>query len=308
MATRRSSACWAMNSGQIATGRDPVTLAARAPRRYTDWADASMTDGVLASDPLLDNDNPVEEDVKAVYFSFGVKGELGSMPTNLFIGARYESTEVTSTAQIVVPAFTRWSGMSNDDFRLDRSGAATAFSETADYNHLLPSLDFDIGLTDSVKGRFSYSKTIARADYGNCSPAPPRVRRTARPWFPSTTRAAGSSNNPALVPLESDNFDLSLEWYFSDTGYVSAGLGEKRVTNSRVTKLSSRRCTASRIRPRVRTLKQPAVPRASVDVLGRRHVAVHGNCHAAEPGDGGLAASSTRCSLASNQANADGSV
>ena len=35
----------------------------------------------------------------------------------------------------------------------------------ADYDHLLPSLDFDIGLTDTLKARFSYSKTIARAQY-----------------------------------------------------------------------------------------------------------------------------------------------
>ena len=30
---------------------------------------------------------------------------------------------------------------------------------------MLPSLDFDIGLTDTLKARLSYSKTIARAQY-----------------------------------------------------------------------------------------------------------------------------------------------
>ena len=222
---------WAMNSGQIATGRDPVTLLPRAPRRYTDWSDASMTDGVLAADPLLDNNNTVEEDVKAVYFEFGLKGELGSMPTNLNIGARYEQTDVTSTAAIVVPAFNAMVWLSNNDFRLDRAGAATPFSETASYNHLLPSLDFDVGLTDAVKGRFSYSKTIARANYGQLFAGSTPGTPNGSTLVPSTTRASGTSNNPALVPLESDNFDLSLEWYFSDTGYVSAGLWEKRVTN-----------------------------------------------------------------------------
>jgi len=33
------------------------------------------------------------------------------------------------------------------------------------------------------------------------------------------------------VPLESNNLDLSLEWYFSDSGYVSVGWWEKRVEN-----------------------------------------------------------------------------
>src|SRR5690606_13406717 len=33
------------------------------------------------------------------------------------------------------------------------------------------------------------------------------------------------------VPLESDNLDFSVEWYFSDSGYLSAGFWEKRVNN-----------------------------------------------------------------------------
>lgn len=222
---------WAMNSGQIATGRDPVTLQPRPPRTYTNWSDASMTDGQLRYDPLFDNNNVVEEDVKAVYFSIGMNGELGSMPTHLNIGARYEQTDVTSTAQIVVPAFNAMVWLSNNDFRLDRAGAATSFSEDADYNHILPSLDFDIGLTDSLKGRFSYSKTIARANYGQLFAGANPGTPNGSTLIPSTTLASATSNNPSLVPLESNNFDMSLEWYFSDTGYLSGGVWEKRVDN-----------------------------------------------------------------------------
>jgi len=222
---------WAMASGQIATGRDPVTLQPRAPRLYRDWSDSSMQDGVLAADPLFDNDNTVEEDVKAVYFSVGMNGELGTMPTHLNIGARYEQTDVESTAQIVVPGPAAMVWLSNNDFRLDRAGAATAFSEKADYNHLLPSLDFDIGLTDSLKGRFSYSKTIARANYGQLFAGSTPGTPNGSTLIASTTLASATSNNPALVPLESNNFDMSLEWYFSDTGYISGGVFEKRVSN-----------------------------------------------------------------------------
>jgi len=222
---------WAMQSGQIATGRDPVTLQPRAPRLYTNWSDASMTDGELRYDTLMDNDNLVEEDVKAVYFNVGMKAELGSMPTNLNVGVRYEETDVTSTAQIVVPQPNAMVWLSNNDFRLDRAGAATAFSETAEYNHVLPSLDFDIGLTDNVKGRFSYSKTIARAQYGQLFAGSNPGTPNGSTLVPSTTLASATSNNPQLVPLESDNLDMSVEWYFSDTGYVSLGAFEKRVTN-----------------------------------------------------------------------------
>jgi len=222
---------WAMNSGQIAAGRDPVTLQPRAARRYNDWADASMTDGELRYDSAFDNNNVVEEDIKAVYFSVGMNGELGSMPTHLNIGARYEQTDVTSTAAIIVPTATAMLWLSNNDFRLDRTGPLTNFSEKADYNHLLPALDFDIGLTDTLKGRFSYSKTIARAQYGQLFAGANPGTPNGSTLVPSTTRASGSANNPSLVPLESNNFDMSLEWYFSDTGYLSGGVWEKRVDN-----------------------------------------------------------------------------
>jgi TonB-dependent receptor len=175
------------------------------------------------------NDNLVEEDIKAVYFSVGVKGELGDMPTNLNIGVRYEQTDVTSTSQILIPAAMVW--LSNNDFRIDRSADLLPVRGEADYNHILPSLDFDVGLTDSLKGRFSYSKTIARAQYGNLFAGSTPGTPNGSSILASTTLAAGTANNPGLLPLESDNLDLSLEWYFSDTGYISGGVWEKRVTN-----------------------------------------------------------------------------
>ena len=41
----------------------------------------------------------------------------------------------------------------------------------------------------------------------------------------------GGQNNPGLLPLESDNFDVSVEYYFSDKGYVSLGAFQKNVAN-----------------------------------------------------------------------------
>jgi len=44
-------------------------------------------------------------------------------------------------------------------------------------------------------------------------------------------RATADSGNPELLPLESDNIDLSLEWYFGDSSYVSLGYFDKNVKN-----------------------------------------------------------------------------
>jgi TonB-dependent receptor len=97
------------------------------------------------------------------------------------------------------------------------------------YHNFLPNVDFDIGLTDSLKGRFSFSKTIARAGYGTLAagqnPGTPGGS-TINGFTPG-----GNQNNPGILPLESDNFDVSMEYYFSDTGYVSAGYFLKNVEN-----------------------------------------------------------------------------
>eukprot|EP00903_Cladosiphon_okamuranus_P004253 g4251.t1 len=47
----------------------------------------------------------------------------------------------------------------------------------------------------------------------------------------SGNQATANSGNPTLLPLESDNFDLSAEWYFDESSYVSAGFFDKRVRN-----------------------------------------------------------------------------
>jgi TonB-dependent receptor len=43
--------------------------------------------------------------------------------------------------------------------------------------------------------------------------------------------ANGSNGNASLVPLESTNIDLSLEWYYDDVSYVSVGYYRKDVEN-----------------------------------------------------------------------------
>ena len=41
----------------------------------------------------------------------------------------------------------------------------------------------------------------------------------------------GTVGNPGLQPHESENWDFSAEWYYSDTSYVSIGYFQKDVKN-----------------------------------------------------------------------------
>ena len=98
-----------------------------------------------------------------------------------------------------------------------------------EYNNLLPAVDFRIEPVDDVVARISYSKTIARADYGNLFAS----QSATAPNRPTVLGGVtgGTQGNPDLLPLVSDNFDISLEWYFAPTSYVSGGFFYKKVKN-----------------------------------------------------------------------------
>ena len=156
-----------------------------------------------------------------------MKFDIGSMPSNLVVGARYEQTDVHSVNSQLVPTALLW--QDDNDFQVVRPTVPTLVTGDGSYNNLLPNLDFDIGLSDSLKARFSYSKTIARAGYGTLTAgqnAGTPGGSTINGFLPN-----GNQNNPGILPLESDNFDISVEYYFSDTGYVSLGAFQKNVEN-----------------------------------------------------------------------------
>lgn len=173
------------------------------------------------------NNNRVDEDIMAAYAQVTWKAELAGRPATLVTGVRYEQTDVQSTSLIRSPRAIVWTA--DNDFRVDTTATYVPVSGDGKYSNLLPSLDFQIDLRDDVVGRFSFSRTIARPDYGNLFAA----KTAGAPNRPIANGAIplGTSGNPDLEPLISDNFDVSVEWYYKPSSYISAGFFEKRVNN-----------------------------------------------------------------------------
>ena len=194
----------------------------------TEWAAGQYGLNVGVS-PQNSADNRVEEKTNAAYMQVELEGELGGMTTNTRIGVRYEKTDVVSTSMIAIPQAIEWS--SNNDFRIVLSDEQQPFSEKASYSYVLPNLDFSIDFTDELKGRASFGKTIARAPYGNLYAGPGAQQPFGSVLLDPSVRASGTAQNPALKPLESDNLDLALEWYFADASYVSLTYWRKTVDN-----------------------------------------------------------------------------
>lgn len=87
-------------------------------------------------------------------------------------------------------------------------------NQDSDYNNTLPSLNLRAKFTDELQMRFAASKVITRPDFAQLSPSLSLV--------PANGQA--SSGNPDLQPLEADQFDLSLEYYFARgaSAYIAA--------------------------------------------------------------------------------------
>jgi len=192
------------------------------------WAAGQYGVGLGVS-PQNAADNRVEEKTHSAYMQLGLEGELGGMRTNTRIGVRYETTDVISTSVIAIPEAIEW--QSNNDFRIVLSDELEPFSERASYSYILPNLDFSIDFTDELKGRASFGKSIARAPYGNLYAGPGAQQPFGSVLLDPSTRASGNAQNPSLKPLESDNLDLALEWYFANASYVSLTFWTKSVDN-----------------------------------------------------------------------------
>ncbi|WP_426360080.1 TonB-dependent receptor [Pseudocolwellia sp. HL-MZ19] len=183
-----------------------------------------VADGAAATDRVI------KEDVNSAYFQLDLNGELAGRSYNIAAGVRIENTSLTSSANVALPNAVAWEG--NNDFNVRFGEGTQDFSTDASYSHILPSFDFDIEVVDDVVARLSFSKTIARPTYDQLSSAASAVGGPSGPTtFPGVQLGTASSGNPELAPLESDNFDLSVEWYFEETSYASIGYYEKRVNN-----------------------------------------------------------------------------
>lgn len=190
---------------------------------------AHVNKGLTADvDRNWNNDNQLVEDTTAAYFQVQINSELGGMETNFTAGLRYEKTDVESVA--FSRRFLGWKWFGNNDDLAQYSDDVEAVSTTFSYDNFLPSFDFDIHIREDLIGRFSYSQTISRAPYGALQNDVSTFNFSGGSSYNGLTKTA-TRNNPELLPLESNNFDISLEWYFDETSYVSVGLFEKRVKN-----------------------------------------------------------------------------
>ena len=95
-------------------------------------------------------------------------------------------------------------------------------------NDVLPSMGLRVDFTPKLVGRLIGGKTIERPNFVDYNPAlrlfPPGTPVAGQAPVPGN----GSAGNPMLRPTRSTNVDVALEWYFANTGSLTATVFEHK--------------------------------------------------------------------------------
>lgn len=173
--------------------------------------------------PTTLNSNGIEESISALYLSADFETDIGDMFFRANVGVRYEDTKVNTYSKGKPVVGFNWvsplelAQIIADDVVTTRS--------SANYNHVLPNLDLSLDIKEDVTARFSYSTTIARSNIDAMYPSVTFFSHLPNGPF------SASQGNAALLPFDSANIDFSLEYYYDDGSYLSAGYFSKNVDN-----------------------------------------------------------------------------
>ena len=186
-----------------------------------DFTDADGTRGRAWAGPLSDS-TIVEEEIASLYTQIVIEDEFNGMPFNAVLGLRYEDAETKSVGTDSPPSGVSWNNANEWTYIAGESQRSSGSGKTQFW---LPSLDIDMEVIDDVVTRFSYSRSIAR-------PGIDQLGSTRSfPGTPNVGTRLVDQGNPELLPYISDNFDLSVEWYYDEGSYVSVGYFNKEVDN-----------------------------------------------------------------------------
>jgi iron complex outermembrane receptor protein len=178
---------------------------------------------VATARDALQYNGRVTEDVYAAY----VMGEARRGRFELLAGVRVEDTRLTGRGvrQEITPAErarrAAWVGLVTPEETRRRTTAewSNVREEDGGYRNALPSLHLKYNASTDLLARASYTTGLGRPNFSNL------LRTTTVNHDSMRVEAA----NPDLKPQTTDNFDLSLEYYFEPAGFLSAGVFLKQI-------------------------------------------------------------------------------
>lgn len=191
----------------------------------TNLAGATPCTGKYIMYENLGNHQDITEKTLAPYLAVSTNATIADMPLKINLGVRWEDTKVNSAGLSTLPVGQFTTAPQDHTLYNFNSTPAILVSTKSEYRYLLPNLDLNLSVTDTLKVRVDASRTLTRAPLNYLTPdlnVPSGQRIGA-------LNATGG--NPTLLPYLSDNFDLGTEWYYAQNSYVSVDAFVKEVTN-----------------------------------------------------------------------------
>jgi TonB-dependent receptor len=192
----------------------------------------SEQDGVRTTNfaPTLINDNHVNEQDQMVMSAYLMArfGWDNGLDGN--VGVRFVETENTASGYILYPDTSNFPPEIQAVFPTE----PIYVNEKNTYTNTLPSLNLRYMINDQLIARFSYSKAMYRPNFSdmqvykqlylNLNSGAPNGSTDINDY-----NGSASGGNPFLEPMEADQFDLSLEWYYADVGSAWLNLFRKDI-------------------------------------------------------------------------------
>ncbi|KMT64054.1 TonB-dependent receptor [Catenovulum maritimum] len=180
----------------------------------------------------IGNQYQVNEDSQAAYLKLNFEGEIGSVAYTGNFGARYinydyeiESRNLNFDPQTAQPITEPVEIVSLDGITETVSLSTYSLNvEERSIDKILPSANVSFAFTDKLFLRTAFATAISMpnpVDLAETAPVPQNTDEDVLNY---------RTGNADLLPYEASQFDVSLEWYFSDTGLLSAALFKKDIS------------------------------------------------------------------------------
>ncbi len=201
----------------------------------------------------INNSEKITETITAYYLQ--LEGKLLNNKLSFVTGVRYEKTKDEGEGVLNDPdaPFQRNANGTFVDsdpltagvqrVRKAEAGAAGSLQELAlvrvergskpvrSYDDYYPSLNVTYNVTDNLLVRLGYAKTMGRPDYTFILPFTTIDDNENFDVDPTVSPGSLTIRNTGLKPWSADNFDLSVEYYFKKSGYLSAGIFQKEISD-----------------------------------------------------------------------------
>lgn len=217
-------------------GIDPAMFAAEQP----DWGLGDFGPGLNRSAlrdyfnqnrttlELAELDSQVESngasyEAKEDIFAAYLMGRFEWQKLTLVAGVRYEDTDFSTSGM-------RVELIENEQTDVEEV-VNTPWSSERDYDHILPSVNLRYEFNEKLIGRAAITQTLSRPIFEQAAAFQIIESTTSEEDGEFVTELEAEVGNPDLKPFESDNFDLTLEYYPGDIGVLSAGYFYKSIDN-----------------------------------------------------------------------------